>query len=74
VKGSAAEAQLVLLVFREKKLMLQKTKDTQKQKDNAAEAQLVLVLLRMLNYGSFKKADGFPIGLKKKNSHKLSSE
>jgi hypothetical protein len=52
VKGSAAEAQLVLLVFRKKKVMLQKKR----------------------YYGSFKKWDGFPIGMKKENAHKLSSE
>ena len=34
-------------------------------KVSAAEAELVLVVLRMLNSGSCKNADGFPMGLQK---------
>ncbi len=62
MKGSATGPACV----QEKKIDATQKKILKNKKGSAAEAQLVLVVLRMINYGSFKKADGFPIGLKKK--------
>ncbi len=69
MKGSAVEAQLVLLVFQEKKIDTTKKKILKNKKGSAAEAQLVLACCSFSTTEASKKRMVWG-----KKAHKLSSE